>query len=285
MKQGVFIGMTCLDNIYYINDKITPNKKYKTSEYYIDIGGPAANAAITYSLLGGSACLITSLGNSKTAEMIKNKLKNDYNITVIDCSTSENMHNNASIIVNLENATRTIISGQCILEATVDSQLIPKNNALFYFFDCNCQEISLELLEQIKPCSIPVILDVGSYKPNIEKFLKKATHVIASSDFKTLDGTNAFEFAKQHNVSCFAVSDGSNPTIWMNGNKSGSIAPIQVNAIDTLGAGDVLHGAFCYYFACTGLDFQLACSKAMDVASYSTEKKGISAGIRHFLEI
>jgi len=78
-------GLTGLDSIYYVDGIPKENNKIKTHDYKSFIGGPAANAAITFSLLGGEAILITYLGNSQIAMSIKEELTSLYGIKDIIC--------------------------------------------------------------------------------------------------------------------------------------------------------------------------------------------------------
>lgn len=52
-KKAVFIGLTGIDYVYYLDEFPEENNKCKTVEYAKYIGAPAANAAITYAALGG----------------------------------------------------------------------------------------------------------------------------------------------------------------------------------------------------------------------------------------
>lgn len=47
--NGVFIGLTTMDSVYYISDYPENNTKAKTNHYRCQVGGPAANAASTVS--------------------------------------------------------------------------------------------------------------------------------------------------------------------------------------------------------------------------------------------
>jgi sugar/nucleoside kinase (ribokinase family) len=44
-----------------------------------------------------------------------------------------------------------------------------------------------------------------------------------------------------------AITRGNKPISYQSGDRDGEIPVPQVNAVDTLGAGDIFHGAFCYY--------------------------------------
>ncbi|MGZ5947604.1 MAG: PfkB family carbohydrate kinase, partial [Caulobacteraceae bacterium] len=75
-----------------------------------------------------------------------------------------------------------------------------------------------------------------------------------------------------------AVTAGPGPILWRSGEGSGRIAPPTVEAIDTLGAGDIFHGAFCHAFAESG-DFSASLARAAEVASLSCASWGPRAWI------
>ena len=52
--RGYFVGLTTMDYVFYVDSHPRKNSKVKTNHFTRLVGGPAANAAITYSLLGGS---------------------------------------------------------------------------------------------------------------------------------------------------------------------------------------------------------------------------------------
>ena len=57
----------------------------------------------------------------------------------------------------------------------------------------------------------------------------------------------------------------------------------KVDAIDTLGAGDIFHGAYCYYKYCKEEDFPTALASASKVASWSTTTYGVVEGVKSFI--
>jgi sugar/nucleoside kinase (ribokinase family) len=70
-----------------------------------------------------------------------------------------------------------------------------------------------------------------------------------------------------------AVTNGPGPIRWRTAEASGEITPPVVNAIDTLGAGDIFHGAFCHAFA-IGQDFPASLAAAAEVAARSCARWG-----------
>lgn len=109
MTEGLFAGLAGLDIAYYQQEFPQENAKSKTYHYQTFIGGPAANAAITYAILGGRATLITCLGKTTIAKAIKSEFSKVYNVNVIDIALdSELLPSLSSILVNTNHATRTI---------------------------------------------------------------------------------------------------------------------------------------------------------------------------------
>lgn len=262
---GIFVGMTNMDYVYYTDTYPEPNTKIRTEEYQRYIGGPAANAAITYALLGGNAMLFTCLGNSTEAILLKNEL-GEYGVNVVDCATDDAMPNISTIVID-KNGNRTIFSGQTVYRHTegMDRYGLPIN-AAFALFDLNQQEIALTMLNKM-PCEI--VLDAGSWKPNADEFLKRAAVVISSEKFVNPQGNNALDMSEcTHALT--AVTRGEKSIL----TKTGSINVPKVECIDSLAAGDIFHGAFCYGYYIEKMQFDAALAWAASIASESVRYVG-----------
>lgn len=272
MKQnvkGLFVGLCTRDIIYYTDEYPLCNHKSKTEEFAVYIGGPATNAAITYAALGGDAILATCLGNSRESNLIIDEL-NGFGISVLNYSDYSVLPNMASIFVS-DNGKRTIVSGQ--QKFTVNKEWeFPACD--FVLFDCNQQEISIDILQKLK--TETVVLDAGSFKPNIELFLEKADIIIASEDFMDEAGNTVFEMdcKAKHK----AITRGEAPILY-----NGYEIPVkQVEVKDTLGAGDIFHGAFCYAHFAEGKNVDEALHFASKVAGESVKYRGPREWIEHW---
>lgn len=263
-KKGLFVGLCTKDILYYTDDLPSHNHKSKTEDFAAYIGGPAANAAITYAALGGDATLATCLGNSTESRAMIEEL-NGYGVKVLNYSEYDALPNTACIVVSGD-GKRTILSGQHKFEVNRKYDLSDYD---FVLFDCNQQEISLDILGGLEVSEgKKIVLDAGSWKPNIEKFLEKADIVIASEDFKDEVGNTIFEMTcgADHK----AITRGERPILY-----GGKELPVEsVQAVDTLGAGDIFHGAFCYGYFEKGYSCEDALIFAGKVASESVRYKG-----------
>ena len=93
---------------------------------------------------------------------------------------------------------------------------------------------------------IPVIADAGSWKPGLEGLLAHVDVLVASADFSvpSRDGTAPLESLLALGPTWVARSAGRDPVHWLSADGASGTVPVpEVEVVDTLGAGDVLHGA------------------------------------------
>lgn len=269
--RGLFVGLCTKDIIFYTDELPLKNHKAKTDAFAAYIGGPAANAAITYAALGGDATLATCLGDGCESRAMVEELRK-YGVKVLNYATYERVPNTACITV-AGDGSRTILSGQLPFEVTCVHDLQAYDFALF---DCNQQEISLDILKKVG--DIPVVLDAGNWKPNARQFLNRADIIIASEDFKDEEGNLLFDisFPAEKKV-LLAVTRGERPILY-----DGREIPVEpVEAVDTLGAGDIFHGAFCYAYFAKKEPMEQALLFASKVAGESVKYRGPREWMKH----
>lgn len=272
IPRGYFIGLTTLDYVFYVDSQPRSNEKVKTGEFQRYVGGPAANAAITYSLLGGNATLVTCLGNTVESKIMEDILQG-YGVTVLNCTDDDTLPNIAAIAVDLC-GNRKIFSGQHQYNK-LDFPVIDKPG--FCLFDLNQQELSLGMLEK---CECEIIVDAGSWKGETAEFLKKADVVIASETFRDPSGNDVFSIKECSNAKK-AVTRGEKPILLADGE-----IPVEpVECVDSLAAGDIFHGAFCFAYYHEHNEFEEALRYAAEIATESVKHTGprdwVNTIVRH----
>ena len=269
ITKGYFVGLTTLDYVFYVESQPQENAKTKTNHYKRFVGGPAANAAITYSLLGGNATLVTCLGNTVESDYII-KILNKYGVTILNCSNDDAMPNIAAIAVD-KYGNRRIFSGQN--RYTISN--VPKlDNPDFCLFDLNQQELSLDIL---KNCDCEIVVDAGSWKGETAEFLKKASVVIASENFRDPSGHDIFAIKERVNAKK-AVTRGEKSILIA----GGEIPVESVACTDSLAAGDIFHGAFCFAYYHEHRGFKEALAFASKIAAESVKYIGPREWAKHF---
>jgi sugar/nucleoside kinase (ribokinase family) len=125
-----------------------------------------------------------------------------------------------------------------------------------------------------------LVLDGGSWKPGTEEIAPLLAAAICSERFsipgRPADPDSTIDWFAERGVPHVAITRGAKPILgWDRGRRFEiEIAPIE--AVDTLGAGDALHGAFCFHFARVR-DFEPALRAAANIATRSCRGLGIRA--------
>lgn len=243
-KKGLFVGLCGIDIVYETNGYPVENMKMKTNNYSLRLGGPALNAAIQYSKLGGSATLVCEIGNHPTAKLIR-KILEEYNIEIIDISNLKEIPNISCVILNRASSSRTIFSGQSKSNYQHVNISFAKEYD-FCLYDCNIMNFTKDLIDTLKNYEIPIVLDCGSWKENIDYAIKNADVIISSEHFTNSNGDDIFALTQNDKLKCVAKTRGEKSILFRD-NVIQELEIEKVQSAFTLGAGDVFHGAFCYF--------------------------------------
>jgi sugar/nucleoside kinase (ribokinase family) len=276
-QYGLFIGLITLDLIYLAQSPPKNNQKIVASDYTVAAGGPATNAAVTFSYLGNQAKVLGVVGSHPITQLIKGDLAT-YKVELADL---ENNNTQAppvsSIIVTESTGDRSVVSINAIqTQATKES--IPPNildNINIVLIDGHQMAVSWEIAQMAKEKKIPVVIDGGSWKPGYEKIMPFVDYAICSANFypPSCDTTEeVIDYLSQTGISHIAITQGEKPVQYFTNGKAGFLdVPVvedeHSKAVDTLAAGDIFHGAFCYYIL--GLDFIAALEQSAKIASFS----------------
>jgi sugar/nucleoside kinase (ribokinase family) len=89
VTKGVFVGLSTIDIVYGVEDFPSANSKIVAKNQHAFVGGPATNAAITFSHLGGQPTLVTAVGCHPLASLVQEELQR-YSIQLIDLNPGFN---------------------------------------------------------------------------------------------------------------------------------------------------------------------------------------------------
>jgi sugar/nucleoside kinase (ribokinase family) len=273
VQSALFVGLATVDVIYATESTPRGNEKIVAQQQEIVCGGPAANAAITCAFLGCRATLVSAVGGHPLASVIHDELK-AHRVSLVDLDPeSTEMPVVASILVAEGSGNRSVISGYATRtivagDACGESVL---GDAAVVMVDGHQMNCAIRAAAQAKQRGIPVVLDGGSWKPRTDELLATTNIAICSQDFRppgTVDVQGVIDYVRQRGVEAVAITRGAKPILWSNQKESGEVDIAGVKAVDTLAAGDIFHGAFCYQMA-MGTTFLSALESAAEVASYS----------------
>lgn len=281
--QGLFVGLTTLDCIYLSDEPLQSNQKIVAKDYLTAAGGPATNAAVAFSYFGNRSKLVTVLGQHALNHLIRSDLEN-FSLEMVDLMPQQLFSPSvSSIIVNEDSGERSIISLNALKSQGKRSQ-IPQNvlqEIDIVLIDGHQIDVSLEIIDLARDKHIPIVMDGGSWKPGLEKLLAKIDYAVCSANFYPPHCTTTGEvinFLQSHGIDRLAITQGQQPIIYCEGDRQGTILVPTVQAIDTLGAGDIFHGVFCHYIL--QQNFTLALNSAAQVASKSCQYFGTRAWLK-----
>ncbi|MBD1856335.1 PfkB family carbohydrate kinase [Leptolyngbya boryana CZ1] len=272
-NRGLFVGLVTLDLIYLADAPPQPNQKIVAQETTIAAGGPATNAAIAFQHLGNSSTLFSAIGCHPICHLIKADLKS-INVMDLDPDRQE-PPSISSIVVSQStgdravislNAVRTQLSPDCIPSSILDEVDI-------ILIDGHQMAVGAEIAKMAG--TIPVVIDAGSWKPGFEQIFPYVDYAICSANFQAPTEQSVFDYLYSYGIENIAITQGEHAIEVFN---HPQIKVPQVNVKDTLGAGDIFHGAFCHFIL--QHDFVTALAEAARVASYSCEFFGTRQWMR-----
>jgi sugar/nucleoside kinase (ribokinase family) len=280
-KRGLFIGLITLDLIYLAEAPPQNNQKLVATDYTVAAGGPATNAAVTFSYLGNQATVLGVLGSHPMAQLIQSDL-NNHQITIRDLQPSrKEAPPVSSIIVSQSSGDRAIISINAT-QTQIDSQSIPPDilqDIDIILIDGHQMQISYKIAQIAKAQKIPIVVDAGSWKPGFEKILPLAENVISSANFHPPNcetPQQVLTYLQKLEIPNIAITNGDKPIKYISSetpsNQIQSLQPPKTSIIDTLGAGDIFHGAFCHYIL--QQNFPHALQSATKIATKSCQHFG-----------
>ena len=275
--HGLFVGLTTLDLIYLTTYLPQNNEKVVALNQTIASGGPATNAGITFSCFGSQAKLVSAIGKHPLSYLIYSDLQ-QYAIDIIDLdANSLQSPPVSSIFVTQSTGERAVISINATKSQATIEQLPPDilENIDIVLIDGHQIAISWAIAKQAKARNIPVVLDGGSWKTGLESILPLVDYAICSADFyppNCRDREDVFNYLKSKQIDRIAITNGSKPIEYLDRKNRGELAIVSIKVIDTLGAGDIFHGAFTYFIL--QQEFTPALIMAAKIASTSCQYFG-----------
>jgi sulfofructose kinase len=247
------IGMPVRDLTFRIQE--LPERGFKVNASHFDeiSGGNALNAAIGIVRLGGRASICGPMGDAgeTSSRYIFDKLA-DEGIETKHIVHMPGLVTPISSIMIDPSGERTIVTFR-------DPQLwkvhLPDADELLA--DCHailtenrCAEFCTELCVEARRRGIPVVVDVDRTMSLREGLLTASSHLVFSSEALQstagmADDGEALKKIAKLTPSFLAGTQGAQGTLWLDETQSLQRTPaFPVHTVDTLGAGDVFHGAF-----------------------------------------
>jgi sugar/nucleoside kinase (ribokinase family) len=254
VSKGVFFGLTTVDIFNGVPRHPGPNEKMRADWQAVSAGGPAANAAVAHAALGGSSHLCTVLGNHPIGQLAASDLTEHKVVLHDSIRDPDQLPVLSSILIKSETGERTVVysnySGSAG-PAGIDYEGLLLNCEVL-LLDGFYPGPALELLRLARRKNICTVLDGGSWKDGLDPLLPHIDYAICSSDFyppQCRAAEDVFSYLAERGIQQSAISRGPEPVLLYDYGAVASFPVPAVDAQDTLGAGDILHGAFCRHIS------------------------------------
>ena len=259
----VCCGLATLDVVQVVDRLPAADEKVVARSLDVTFGGPAANAAATAAALGIRTVLVTALGTGPVADLVRAGLA-AAGVDVVDLLAGPGTPAVSTVLVTNATGERAVVSVNAVgvpdLAAGARALGLHRN-ATAVLVDGHHLGAATVLAADATARGIPVLLDGGSWKPGLDSLLAHVDHAVLSADFRLPDCAEGAEGVRDADELLDRVADlgprlvarsaGPGPvrirTVDADGRRSSSVlhprAVPAADVVDTLGAGDVLHGA------------------------------------------
>ncbi len=284
--KALFVGLATIDLLYVVNEIPGRNAKVSVSGQQLTSGGPATNAAVAFAALGGTSTLVTAVGQHALAAVIREEMRR-FSVVLHDIAANQSAAPPVSSILVLRNTgERTVVSANATAFPPLSFVFEPRwlDGISMLLIDGQYMQLCINAAQLARSREIPVVLDSGSWKEDMADLLPYVDIAICSDDFcppACRDHKDALEFLAQAGIARVAITRGAAPIRYCQDGVRGEIPVEQLVARDTLGAGDIFHGAFCFS-TCQGHKFTDALKFAAQVATFSCRYIGTRAWITAF---
>jgi sugar/nucleoside kinase (ribokinase family) len=247
------IGIPVRDLTFRVEAVPAPGSKANASELAELCGGNALNAAIAIARLGGHAALAGPMGDAQERA----------GTAILERMAQEGI--DTSHIVRVPGLT-TPVSAIMIEPSGERTLVIHRDPALWtvklpdadrMLADCQavlvesrCGPFCTKLVAEARRRGIPVVVGVDRAMALSDSLLTAATHLLFASEqvretAGLADDANALKRLSRLTPAFLAATRGPRGTLWLDERGVVRETPaFAVEAVDTLGAGDVFHGAF-----------------------------------------
>lgn len=253
------VGITVLDRIQRVTQLPTKGGKYVALDYFEVGGGPAATAACTVAKLGKKVDFIGRVGDDSTADTMLNEFVY-YGVGIENIIRVPRATSSFSTILVDDEGERMIINYQddSLLSSIEQLHSVDFSTYKTVLCDVRWIEGAKYALSQAKKLGIPSVLDADICPDSIDELVELADHIAFSEPglakfSKVDDPIQGLKNAQKRTKGKVYVTVGSKGCYWLEENHIVHQKGIEVDVVDTTGAGDVFHGAL-----------SLAISESMD---------------------
>ncbi|HWR52220.1 MAG TPA: PfkB family carbohydrate kinase [Bryobacteraceae bacterium] len=250
----VGVGLNATDTLLLLHRFPAYAGKEPFEEEILSPGGQVASAMVACARLGLNAKYIGTVGDDERGRIQMESLQGS-GINLEHVFVRQNCPNqSAYIIVDQTTGERTVLWRRPDCLRLEPHEITPEmiTSARLLHIDGHDTPAVARAAEIARDAGIPVTLDVDTIYHGFERVLANVDYLLASSEFPVRwtnerDPFKALEMIQREYGMRFAgMTLGAHGALARCGGRFYYSPAFVVNTVDTTGAGDVFHGAFCY---------------------------------------
>ncbi len=267
MATVLACGLAVLDVVQSVDHVPAADEKLVADDLMVAAGGPAANAAVTAAALGVGARLVTRVGDSPLGRLVAGDLA-AHGVDVVDLAGLDDAPAISTVLVTRGTGQRAVVSVNATrstpapLTREEAAGLVADADAVLV--DGHHLDLAVPVAAAARDAGVPVLLDGGSWKPGLERLLDLVDWAVLSADLavpaevvlgrrsRASSAADPVAAVARLGPGVVARSRGGAPIDVLDAGGRRTVAVPEVDVVDTLGAGDVLHGALAAWLATRG---------------------------------
>jgi sulfofructose kinase len=275
------IGASAYDLIFTIPRDVGVDEKLAAEKVATCGGGPAANAAVAAARLGLRAGYAGWVGQDLFGTLQLNELRDEGVDTrwVVRLPLPTPI----SVVLVKPDGSRSLVNygvGKNLLPA--DTFEISLDGLRVLLGDGHEPELCGALFKHARGRGIPVVLDAGSLNPGTRRLADQVDHLVCSERF-AVEATGRPEPQQAlaqlaSRIPTVVITLGQRGLVWQHGSQKGTLPAFELLTVDTTGAGDAFHGAYCAGVA-RGLPFEQCLQFASAAGALCCTRLGARPGL------
>jgi sulfofructose kinase len=247
-------GITVLDEVFTVEQFPPPDGKVQATGFFVVNGGCAANAAVAIARLGGKAALAGPLGGPAGEDTNGDRVLAALAREGVDCTGCQRVPGLSTALSAIfidAKGDRMIVTyrDERIATTRPDNPAALVASADAVLADNRYPDFVRPICIAAHERGIPLVVDGDKPTHMNDDLFKIATHVVFSSEcLRATTAVDDLGAALQRMAGVtdafLAVTNGSDGVLWLAGGELRNSPSFPIKAVDTLGAGDVFHGAF-----------------------------------------
>ena len=250
----VGVGLNATDTLLVVPHFPAYAGKVPFIEEMLSPGGQIASAMVTCARLGLRTKYIGSVGDDERGRIQMESLRGS-GINLDHVQVRKGCANqSAYIIIDRTTGERTVLWRRPESLRVTPEEILPEHITCARLLHIDGHDTpAVERAARIaKEAGMPVTVDVDTIYHGFDRVLPYVDYLVASSDFPVQwtnesDPFKALEMIqKEYDLRVAAMTLGAHGALALSDGRFVYSPAFVVNCVDTTGAGDVFHGAFCY---------------------------------------